>query len=58
MGTWDRQRDWKEMDEEISRGGNRANRVLPQLKNLKVAQSKKQGLFDRIKSFIKNLLRI
>ncbi len=58
MGIWDRQRDWKEIDEEVGRGGNRTNRVLPQLKNLKVEPSKKQGLFDRIKSFIKNLLKL
>ena len=57
MGTWDRQPDWKEIDEEICRDGNKRNRVMPQLKNLKVAPSKKQGLFDMIKSFIKNFLR-
>lgn len=58
MGTWDRQPDWKEIDEEIGRSGNKRNRVMPQLKNLKVAPSKKQGLFDRIKSFIRDLLKL
>lgn len=58
MGTWDRQPDWKEIDEEIGRGGNRTNRVMPQLKNLKVAPSKKQGLFGRIKSYIRDLLKL
>jgi hypothetical protein len=58
MGTWDRQPDWKEIDEEVGRGGNRTNRVMPQLKNLKVAPSIKQGLFGRIKSYIKDLLKL
>ncbi len=58
MGTWDRQRDWKEIDEEISRGENRTNRVLPKLRSLKVMPSKKEGLFEKIKSSIKNLLKL
>ncbi len=57
MGTWDRQRDWKEIDEEISRGENKT-RVLSQLRNLKVAPSKKQGLFEKMKSYIKHLFKL
>ncbi len=58
MGLWDRQKDWKEIDEETRRRGSKPNRVLPQLRNLKVAPSKRQGFFAKMKSYLKHLLRI
>jgi hypothetical protein len=58
MGILDRQRDWKEIDEDISRRRNRPNKVLPQLRNLKVAPTNKQGFFAKMKSYIKHLLRL
>ena len=54
MGLWDRQKDWKDIDEKKGRKGSTSNGVLPQLKNLKVAPQK-QGFFERIKLYIKNL---
>lgn len=58
MGILDRQKDWKEIDEEISRRENRPKDVLPQLRGLKVAPSKKQGFFTKMKFYIKQLLRL
>jgi len=58
MGILDRQKDWKEIDEEMSRRGSKPNRVLPQLENLKVAPTNKQGFFAKMKSYIKHLLRL
>jgi len=56
MGLWDRQKDWKEIDEKKGRHRNTSNRVLPQLKNLKVAP-KEQGFFEKLKLYIKNLFK-
>jgi len=47
-----------EIDEEMSRRGSKPNRVLPQLENLKVAPTNKQGFFAKMKSYIKHLLRL
>lgn len=56
MSLWDRQKDWKEIDEKKGRKGNTSNIVFPQLKNLKVAPQK-QGFFEKLKLYIKNLLK-
>lgn len=56
MGLWDRQKDWKEIDEKTGRKSNTSNRVLPQLKNLKVAPQK-QGFFEKLNLYIKNLFK-
>lgn len=58
MGLWDRQKDWKEIDEGIGRYGKKSNRVLPELSNLKVAPKNSQGFFARIRLFIKHLLKL
>ncbi|MDW7726915.1 MAG: hypothetical protein SCH70_07345 [Candidatus Methanoperedens sp.] len=57
MGTWDRQKEWKEIDES-GRYRKKSNKVLPELSNLKVAPKNSQGFFARIKLYIKNLLKL
>ncbi len=63
LGTWDRQRDWKERDEGTGIYGKRTNEaqssgvpILPELKNLKVMPSKSNWIKQQTKKIFKSIL--